>query len=52
MFFDQPTALTTFLDSFDTANCNVLMMSSGNFGGINLVDLADKLLKNNLLNKF
>jgi len=52
LFFDQPTALAAYLESFETQNSNVLMMSSGNFGGINLNKLAVKMLKNNLLNKF
>ncbi|TWR31661.1 peptidoglycan synthetase [Mucilaginibacter pallidiroseus] len=43
-FFDNPGALRNYLESLDISNSNLLMMSSGNFGGINLIDLKNILL--------
>ncbi len=44
-FYDNPDKLRTQLESFKMANCNLLMMSSGTFGGIDLVTLAKSFLK-------
>ncbi|MFD2866794.1 UDP-N-acetylmuramate--L-alanine ligase [Mucilaginibacter antarcticus] len=43
-FFDDPNALLAQLQSLKLANANLLMMSSGNFGGIDLVELKNKIL--------
>jgi UDP-N-acetylmuramate: L-alanyl-gamma-D-glutamyl-meso-diaminopimelate ligase len=43
--FNQPGALLNYLENIDLHNANLLLMSSGNFGGINLTELADKLTK-------
>ncbi|TWR27072.1 peptidoglycan synthetase [Mucilaginibacter achroorhodeus] len=44
LFFNNPSDLLYHLQQLDINNANLLMMSSGNFGGIDLL-----LLKNNLL---
>ncbi|HET8829007.1 MAG TPA: Mur ligase family protein [Pelobium sp.] len=44
-FYDNPDKLKTYLESFDLGECNLLMMSSGTFGGIDLVTLAKSFLK-------
>jgi UDP-N-acetylmuramate: L-alanyl-gamma-D-glutamyl-meso-diaminopimelate ligase len=44
MFFNDPAQLLNYLEKFDITNSNLLMMSSGNFGGINLIELKNKLL--------
>jgi UDP-N-acetylmuramate: L-alanyl-gamma-D-glutamyl-meso-diaminopimelate ligase len=46
LFFDQPQALITFIEQQELINKNLLLMSSGNFGGINLGDLTAELLAN------
>ncbi|RZA00258.1 MAG: peptidoglycan synthetase [Sphingobacteriaceae bacterium] len=46
MFFDDPQELLQYIESLDIHNSNLLMMSSGNFGGINLVEMTNKLLNN------
>ncbi|MFD0749608.1 UDP-N-acetylmuramate--L-alanine ligase [Mucilaginibacter calamicampi] len=43
-FFNQPAALKTYLESAELLNANLLMMSSGNFGGIDLIELKNKIL--------
>jgi UDP-N-acetylmuramate: L-alanyl-gamma-D-glutamyl-meso-diaminopimelate ligase len=43
-FFDSPAALLNHLEGLNIANTNLLMMSSGNFGGLNLIELVNKLL--------
>ncbi|MEO6523342.1 MAG: Mur ligase family protein [Mucilaginibacter sp.] len=43
--FNQPGALLAYLENIDLNNTNLLLMSSGNFGGINLNELTDKLTK-------
>ncbi|MFD2871338.1 UDP-N-acetylmuramate--L-alanine ligase [Mucilaginibacter ximonensis] len=43
-FFNDPKQLAAQLESTKLAYTNLLMMSSGNFGGIDLVDLKNKLL--------
>ena len=45
LFFDDPKLLLTFLEDLRITDSNLLMMSSGNFGGINLPDLTNKLIK-------
>ena len=42
--FDDRQKLEDFLAGQSWKNKNLLMMSSGNFGGINLPSLAEKLL--------
>lgn len=44
IFFDEPKLLLKYLEDINLTDANLLLMSSGNFGGL---DLA--LLKNNLL---
>ena len=44
LFFNQPAELLKYLEALNINNTNLLMMSSGNFGGINLVELKNKLL--------
>jgi UDP-N-acetylmuramate: L-alanyl-gamma-D-glutamyl-meso-diaminopimelate ligase len=43
-FFDDPAELLNYLEGLQFSNANLLMMSSGNFGGINLIDLKNKLI--------
>jgi len=43
-FYDNPEILTAYISGQELAGKNLLLMSSGNFGGINLNDLAAKLL--------
>lgn len=44
LFFNQPAELLKYLETLDISNSNLLMMSSGNFGGINLIELKNNLL--------
>lgn len=44
IFFNDPTQLLAHLEKLQLANSSLLMMSSGNFGGIDLVALKNKLL--------
>lgn len=46
IFFDNPASMLDFIEDFDPVNSCVLLMSSGNFGGIDL-----NLLTNNILKK-
>ncbi len=46
LFFDDPQVLLKHIESLNIKNSNLLMMSSGNFGGINLVEMTNKLLNN------
>lgn len=46
LFFDDPQSLLQYIESLNIKNSNLLMMSSGNFGGINLVEMTKKLLNN------
>ncbi|HEX7366832.1 MAG TPA: peptidoglycan synthetase, partial [Pelobium sp.] len=43
-FYDNPEELKNCIDALKTENCNLLMMSSGTFGGIDLVTLAKSFL--------
>lgn len=43
-FFNSPEKIKAYLESLPMLNKNLLMMSSGNFGGIDLVSLTKKLL--------
>ncbi|MCC8423400.1 UDP-N-acetylmuramate--L-alanine ligase [Mucilaginibacter sp. UR6-11] len=45
IFFNDPKLLLTELQQLNLSNANLLMMSSGNFGGIDLIDLKNKLLR-------
>ncbi|RZJ77928.1 MAG: peptidoglycan synthetase [Flavobacterium sp.] len=45
LFFSDATKLETYLRSLNFANTNLLLMSSGNYGGIDLVKLALELDK-------
>lgn len=45
-FFNQPEEIKAYLLTFQLRDVNLLLMSSGNFGGIDLVTLANKLLFN------
>ena len=42
-FFNQPENLKDYLLEFEFDNTNLLMMSSGNFGSIDLVTLTTSL---------
>ncbi|WP_374950817.1 UDP-N-acetylmuramate--L-alanine ligase [Mucilaginibacter sp.] len=44
LFFNEPALLLNHLEQLNIANSNLLMMSSGNFGGINLIELKNILL--------
>jgi UDP-N-acetylmuramate: L-alanyl-gamma-D-glutamyl-meso-diaminopimelate ligase len=44
LFFNDPAQLLVYLEKLNIDNSNLLMMSSGNFGGINLTELKNKLL--------
>lgn len=44
LFFNEPADLLKYLEKLDISNSNLLMMSSGNFGGINLIGLKNNLL--------
>jgi UDP-N-acetylmuramate: L-alanyl-gamma-D-glutamyl-meso-diaminopimelate ligase len=44
LFFNDPQELTNYLEKQDYTNANLLMMSSGNFGGIDLKVLSVKIL--------
>jgi UDP-N-acetylmuramate: L-alanyl-gamma-D-glutamyl-meso-diaminopimelate ligase len=44
IFFNQPGELKAYLESVELLNANLLMMSSGNFGGIDLIELKNKIL--------
>ncbi len=45
VFFNTPEALLAELQGLKLANANLLMMSSGNFGGIDLVELKNKIIQ-------
>lgn len=45
MFFNQSEKIKAYLESLSMQNTNLLMMSSGTFGGIDLVILANSILK-------
>ncbi|MES2429008.1 MAG: Mur ligase family protein [Bacteroidota bacterium] len=44
-FYNDPKKLLEVLESIALVNANLLMMSSGNFGGIDLVELKNKILQ-------
>jgi UDP-N-acetylmuramate: L-alanyl-gamma-D-glutamyl-meso-diaminopimelate ligase len=44
VFYDDPENLLKYLENIDMTHKNLLMMSSGNFGGISLPDLAKKII--------
>jgi UDP-N-acetylmuramate: L-alanyl-gamma-D-glutamyl-meso-diaminopimelate ligase len=43
-FFNDPQLLLKVLERINMTNTNLLMMSSGNFGGIDIIDLKNKIL--------
>lgn len=45
-FFNHPEEIKTYIDAFDYPDANLLMMSSGTFGGIDLVTLTKSFLEN------
>ncbi|MBC7653746.1 MAG: peptidoglycan synthetase [Oligoflexus sp.] len=45
VFFNQSEKIKNYLQSLSMDNMNLLMMSSGTFGGIDLVTLANSILK-------
>jgi UDP-N-acetylmuramate: L-alanyl-gamma-D-glutamyl-meso-diaminopimelate ligase len=45
VFFNQSEKIKNYLESLSMDNTNLLMMSSGTFGGIDLVTLANSILK-------
>ncbi|QHS56705.1 peptidoglycan synthetase [Mucilaginibacter sp. 14171R-50] len=44
LFFNDPAELLKHLENLNINHSNLLMMSSGNFGGINLIELKNILL--------
>ncbi|MVN89522.1 UDP-N-acetylmuramate--L-alanine ligase [Mucilaginibacter aquatilis] len=44
LFFDQPQELQRYLEQTELAEKNLLLMSSGNFGGLNLNQLSSDIL--------
>jgi UDP-N-acetylmuramate: L-alanyl-gamma-D-glutamyl-meso-diaminopimelate ligase len=44
IFYNAPAELQKYLENIVMKDTNLLMMSSGNFGGINLSDLSKKIL--------
>lgn len=44
LFFNKPLELKSYIDQQDLTGTNLLLMSSGNFGGVNLTELANDLL--------
>ena len=42
--FQDPSKLESFLSQLSWKNKNLLMMSSGNFGGIDIHALADRII--------
>ncbi len=44
LFFNDPKLLLNKLETVKMTDTNLLMMSSGNFGGIDLIDLKNKIL--------
>jgi UDP-N-acetylmuramate: L-alanyl-gamma-D-glutamyl-meso-diaminopimelate ligase len=44
-FFNDPQQLLAELQKIKLLNANLLMMSSGNFGGIDLIELKNKILQ-------
>ncbi|MFB9841491.1 UDP-N-acetylmuramate--L-alanine ligase [Mucilaginibacter ginsenosidivorans] len=44
LFFNEPGELSNYLENVDLRGKNLLMMSSGNFGGIDLASLSVKIL--------
>ncbi|MBE9585104.1 peptidoglycan synthetase [Mucilaginibacter sp. JRF] len=45
IFFNEPKILLKYLEDINITNANLLLMSSGNFGGVDLVMLKNNLLK-------
>jgi len=45
-FFNQPEKIKSHLQTFEFKHLNLLMMSSGNFGGIDLKKLTNLLIYN------
>ncbi|MDO3626414.1 UDP-N-acetylmuramate--L-alanine ligase [Mucilaginibacter sp. BT774] len=45
MFYNDPSVLEEYLENIEIDNTNLLMMSSGNFGGIDLQKLSKKYYK-------
>jgi len=45
LFFNEPETLLKYLESIKIEGSNLLLMSSGNFGGINLIAISNKLLE-------
>ncbi len=43
-FFNEPILLNNYIKSYKLLKANLLMMSSGNFGGIDLIELKNKIL--------
>lgn len=44
IYFDQPEKLKEYLEQQELIGTNLLLMSSGNFGGLDLIALTEKLL--------
>ncbi|QKJ30464.1 peptidoglycan synthetase [Mucilaginibacter mali] len=48
LFFNDPAQLKKHLEALEMSGKNLLLMSSGNFGGIDLSALANVIIKNSL----
>ena len=46
LVFNTPDKLSKHLENLDNNDVNILLMSSGNFGGIDLTQLVEKILHN------
>jgi UDP-N-acetylmuramate: L-alanyl-gamma-D-glutamyl-meso-diaminopimelate ligase len=46
IFYNDPSVLLKYLENITMENTNLLMMSSGNFGGIDLPDLSKNIINN------
>ncbi len=44
IFFNQPESMVSYIENITLDNINILLMSSGNFGGVDLSKLTEKLL--------
>jgi len=44
LVFNDPSLLNVYLSKVKFLNANLLMMSSGNFGGVDLIELKNKIL--------
>ena len=48
LVYNQPELLLNYLENINIDNTSLLLMSSGNFGGIDIVNLAETLVNKQL----